>query len=73
MSEVILDIRMNVALGPHLAVKDVNYQIHAGEILGIVGESGCGKSLTSLAIMGLLDNKLNLSGEILFKGKTWLE
>ena len=32
MSEVILDIRnMNVALGPHLAVKDVNYQIHAGE------------------------------------------
>ncbi|EFP96889.1 ABC transporter ATP-binding protein [Vibrio caribbeanicus] len=70
MSEVILDIRnMNVALGPHLAVKDVNYQIHAGEILGIVGESGCGKSLTSLAIMGLLDNKLNLSGEILFQGE----
>ena len=69
MSEVILDIRnMNVALGPHLAVKDVNYQIHAGEILGIVGESGCGKSLTSLAIMGLLDNKLSLSGEILFQG-----
>jgi peptide/nickel transport system ATP-binding protein/oligopeptide transport system ATP-binding protein len=70
MSEVILDIRnMNVALGPHLAVKDVNYQIHAGEILGVVGESGCGKSLTSLAIMGLLDNKLNLSGEILFQGE----
>lgn len=70
MSEVILDIRnMNVALGPHLAVKDVNYQIHAGEILGIVGESGCGKSLTSLAIMGLLDNKLSLSGEILFQGE----
>jgi peptide/nickel transport system ATP-binding protein/oligopeptide transport system ATP-binding protein len=70
MSEVILDIRnMSVALGPHLAVKDVNYQIHAGEILGIVGESGCGKSLTSLAIMGLLDNKLTLSGDILFQGE----
>ncbi|MBD1559006.1 ABC transporter ATP-binding protein [Vibrio sp. S9_S30] len=70
MSEVILDVRnMSVALGPHLAVKDVNYQIKAGEILGIVGESGCGKSLTSLSVMGLLDKKLKLSGEILFEGE----
>ncbi len=66
----VLDVRnMSVALGPHLAVKDVSYQIKSGEILGIVGESGCGKSLTSLAVMGLLDKKLTLSGEILFEGE----
>lgn len=70
MSEVVLDVRnMSVALGPHLAVKEISYQIHAGEILGVVGESGCGKSLTSLAVMGLLDKKLALSGEILFAGE----
>ncbi len=32
----------------------VSFEVHAGEILGIVGESGCGKSMTSLAIMGLV-------------------
>ncbi len=70
MSNTVLDVRnMSVALGPHFAVKDVNYQIKSGEILGIVGESGCGKSLTSLAVMGLLDKKLKLSGEILFGGE----
>ncbi|BCL72674.1 ABC transporter ATP-binding protein [Vibrio nigripulchritudo] len=70
MSDVILDVRnMSVALGPHYAVKDVNYQIKSGEILGIVGESGCGKSLTSLSVMGLLDKKLRLSGEIVFEGE----
>ncbi|OLQ94601.1 peptide ABC transporter ATP-binding protein [Vibrio ponticus] len=70
MSEIILDVRnMSVAVGPHFAVKDVNYQIKSGEILGIVGESGCGKSLTSLSVMGLLDKKLKLSGEILFQGE----
>ncbi len=70
MDDVVLDVRnMSVALGPHFAVKDISYQIKPGEILGIVGESGCGKSLTSLAVMGLLDKKLSLSGEILFEGE----
>ncbi|WP_353498526.1 ABC transporter ATP-binding protein [Vibrio sp. CB1-14] len=70
MNEVILDVRnMSVALGPHFAVKDVSYQIKPGEILGVVGESGCGKSLTSLAIMGLLDKSLTLSGDIRFGGR----
>lgn len=35
------------------AVKDVSFQVKKGELLAIVGESGCGKSLTSLSIMGL--------------------
>ena len=37
--------------------------------MGLVGESGCGKSITSLAIMGLLDPKAKISGEILLDGK----
>jgi peptide/nickel transport system ATP-binding protein len=36
-------------------VSSVSFEIARGEILGLVGESGCGKSLTSLAVMGLLD------------------
>lgn len=36
------------------AVRDVSFQVHRGETLCLVGESGCGKSMTSLAIMGLL-------------------
>ena len=41
--------------------------------MGLVGESGCGKSITSLAIMGLLDPKAKISGEILYDGKNLLE
>jgi len=36
------------------AVDNISFQVYPGEILGIVGESGCGKSVTSLSIMGLL-------------------
>ena len=34
-------------------VDDVSFTVRSGEVLGLIGESGCGKSLTSLAIMGL--------------------
>ncbi|HIB53999.1 MAG TPA: ATP-binding cassette domain-containing protein, partial [Nitrospirales bacterium] len=37
------------------AVQDVSFQIQAGETLALVGESGCGKSVTALSIMQLLD------------------
>lgn len=40
--------------------------------MGLVGESGCGKSITSLTIMGLLDPKAQISGEILYQGKNLL-
>jgi len=36
------------------AVDDVSYSVHAGEMLGVVGESGCGKSITALSVMGLV-------------------
>lgn len=70
MEDIVLDVKnLSVALGPHRAVRDISYQIRSGEILGVVGESGCGKSLTSLAIMGLLDKQLSLSGDIVFLGQ----
>ena len=52
------------------AVNGISYHVNKSETIGVVGESGCGKSVSMLAIMGLL-NKQNaaVSGCILFKGK----
>lgn len=50
-------------------VDHVSFSVRPGETMGLVGESGCGKSITSLAIMGLLDPKAEISGEIMFEGK----
>jgi len=55
------------------AVDGVSFEVYQGETLGIVGESGCGKSVTSLSIMRLLDEKGEIAGgEIYFKGKNLL-
>jgi oligopeptide/dipeptide ABC transporter ATP-binding protein len=52
------------------AVSDVSFDLARGEILGLVGESGCGKSVTSLSIMGLFEDTAGrvANGEILFDG-----
>lgn len=50
-------------------VDHLSFSVRPGETMGLVGESGCGKSITSLAIMGLLDPKAKISGQILFNGK----
>ncbi|MDG5787086.1 ABC transporter ATP-binding protein [Evansella sp. AB-P1] len=51
------------------AVDDVSFYIYEGEVLGVVGESGCGKSVTSLSVMGLVPNPPGkiVGGEILFR------
>jgi oligopeptide/dipeptide ABC transporter ATP-binding protein len=56
------------------AVDGVNFEVYPGEVLGLVGESGCGKSVTSLSIMRLIapPGKI-LEGEILLDGKNLLE
>ena len=41
--------------------------------MGLVGESGCGKSITALTIMGLIDPKAEITGEILYEGENLLE
>ncbi|MCT1397348.1 dipeptide/oligopeptide/nickel ABC transporter permease/ATP-binding protein [Microbacterium sp. p3-SID338] len=53
-------------------VDHVSFTVRPGETMSLVGESGCGKSITSLAIMGLLDPKADIRGRILFDGKDLL-
>lgn len=56
------------------AVDGVNFQLQAGEVLGLVGESGCGKSVTSFSIMRLVDAPGKIvGGEILFEGRDLLK
>ncbi len=51
-------------------VDGVSYRVKQGEILGVVGESGCGKTVTNLAVMGLLPPSLFVQGgRILFEGQ----
>jgi oligopeptide/dipeptide ABC transporter ATP-binding protein len=56
-------------------IEGLSFEVGAGETLAIVGESGCGKSLTSLAIMGLLPDQLgkHTNGRIEFEGKALTE
>lgn len=61
--------------GKVTAVDGVSFCVHKGEILGIVGESGCGKSVTSQSIMRLYDEKrlADYEGEIIFDNKQLLQ
>src|SRR5258708_19821895 len=57
--------------GWHPAVRDVSFVVHRNETLAIVGESGCGKRVTALSIMGLVPpaNARIASGHILFAAR----
>jgi len=56
------------------AVDGVDFEVYSGEILGLVGESGCGKSVTSYSILQLVDDPGQIvDGEIYFEGKNLLE
>jgi ABC-type dipeptide/oligopeptide/nickel transport system ATPase component len=56
------------------AVDGVNFEVYPGEVLGLVGESGCGKSVTSLSIMGLVSKPGRVDGgEILLEGNNLLK
>lgn len=75
-SEVILDVRklgvaFNVRGREYRAVNQVDFSVRRGECLGIVGESGCGKSVTALALMGLVPTPPGriTSGRVLLDGE----
>jgi peptide/nickel transport system ATP-binding protein len=60
---------LRVRIGAQTAVDGVSFDVGAGETVGLVGESGCGKSLTALSILRLLPEGLHASGEVLFEGR----
>ncbi len=55
---------LSVHAGPHALVEDVSLSVRPGETLCLVGESGCGKSLTCMSMLGLLEDNLAVSGSI---------
>ena len=66
-----LSISFQTDVGVVPVVNSVSFHLDPGEILGIVGESGCGKSVTSLSLLGLIPARTGkVSGEIEFKGET---
>src|ERR1700752_346157 len=65
-----LRVEFNTRRGTLVAVDDVSFDIAPGEVLGVVGESGAGKSITGTAIIGLLEPPGRIAGgEILLEGR----
>jgi len=65
-----LKLNFHTYAGDVKALDGVSFRIKKGEALGLVGESGCGKSVTALAIVGLLpENASVIDGEIVLEGK----
>ena len=54
-------------------VDDVSFEVHPGECLGILGESGSGKSMTVKSVLGLLDKNFQVSGSAIFDGQDLLK
>jgi oligopeptide/dipeptide ABC transporter ATP-binding protein len=77
--EVLLDVRglktsFRISDGTVRAVTGVDFHVRRGEILGLVGESGCGKSVTSLSIMRLIAPPgVVEAGQVMFDGKDLLK
>lgn len=67
-----LSISFDSSSTPVNVVNKLNFFINEAEVFGLVGESGCGKSLTALAIMGLLPENAYTGGVIHFKGRDLL-
>jgi peptide/nickel transport system ATP-binding protein len=63
-----LSIGFRTAGGGHLAItRKLNFHIGAGERLGVVGESGCGKTVTGLSVLRLLpEAHARIDGQVLF-------
>jgi peptide/nickel transport system ATP-binding protein len=64
-----LRVTLQTARGPADALRGVSFSMQRGDTLGLIGESGSGKSITALALMGLLPDGARVSGSIRFDGR----
>ena len=66
------DLRVNIRVDDYTlnAVRGVNFSMKKGETLGLVGESGCGKSVTSKEILGINPENCSSTGEVLYRTKS---
>jgi len=64
-----LRVTLNTARGPADALRGVSFAIDRGDTVGLIGESGCGKSITALALMGLLPEGAIVAGSIRLDGR----
>lgn len=77
MSAILKVENLNVTLNHRRAskklVEHVSFEVHPGECLGILGESGSGKSMTVKSVLGLLDKNFQVSGSAIFDGQDLLK
>ena len=64
-----LEVRFHTGYGVVHAVRGVSFDVREGETLGIVGESGCGKSVTALSVLRLIEPPGTISGSVKFAGR----
>jgi peptide/nickel transport system ATP-binding protein len=73
MADTLVSIRnLTVAFDGVPALRGVDLDVRRGEAVGLVGESGCGKSVTWLAALGLLPAKATITGQVLLDGQNLL-
>jgi peptide/nickel transport system ATP-binding protein len=73
MTQPVLEVQeLTVRVGPIEVVHHISFALEAGQRTGLIGESGSGKTLTALAIMGLLPEGLSASGRVLHRGRDLL-
>lgn len=66
----LLEVRdLRVRFGPVAAVSSISFDVRRGEVFGVVGESGAGKSATAKAVVGLLPQTARVEGSVRFEGK----
>src|SRR6202048_3189792 len=76
MTEVLavhgLTVDFPAAEGPRQVVAGIDFAIQAGRTLGVVGESGCGKTISALAVMGLVPRPGRVGGSVMLEGQEML-